>query len=107
MGKNDETLKRNLKSFNLDVDAVVGDGNCCFHSIALQLGKLFPSSTEEPCDINDAVKYKYIEDLKTMPLGCSPENDAVTLRNLFLCEIKENISQYQDWIGLPEEELLE
>ena len=53
-GKNKETLKRNLNSFNLDVDTVIGDGNCCFHSIALQLHKLFPFSTEELCDTDDS-----------------------------------------------------
>ena len=105
-GKNKETLKRNLKSFNLNVDTVIGDGNCCFHSIELQLHKLFPFSTEELCDTDDSVKLKHMKYLKALNLlGCSPDNDALTLYTLFLQELKENIFQYQEWIGLPEEEL--
>ena len=94
-GKNKETLKRNLKSFNLNVDTVIGDGNCCFHSISLQLHKLFLL-----CDTDDSARLKHIKYLKALNLlGCSPDNDAVTLRTLFLQELKENIFRYQEWKG--------
>ena len=46
-GKNIETLLRNLQSFNITVDSVVGDGNCCFHSITVRLSKLLNLHSDE------------------------------------------------------------
>ena len=41
--RNMETLARNLRAFDLELDPGIGDGNCCFSSIISQLSKLLDS----------------------------------------------------------------
>ena len=40
------TSKRNLAAFDLEIDEVVGDGDCAFTSIIKQLHKAVPNMTE-------------------------------------------------------------
>ena len=103
MGKNAETLRRNLKSFNLDIDAVVGDGNCCFHSITLQLHKMFLSALR---DDSHAANKEYFDNLRSMGLGKSPVEDAATLREMFVKELEANTEEYGNWIDLHEQQFL-
>ena len=43
-------LKRNLAAFDLEIDAVAGDGDCAFRSIIRQLYKVVPNMTEAAKD---------------------------------------------------------
>ncbi len=103
-GKNMETLVRNLKSFNLTIDGVAGDGNCCFHSIALQLSKMLSLNDGNTTDAN---MQNYVEMLKNMGFGKSMPEDATLLRNLFIRELLSNVEQYKNWIDLEEQQFLQ
>lgn len=95
-GKNIETLSRNLQSFNLTVDSVVGDGNCCFHSITVQLSKLLNLHSDENIK-------NFVATLKGMGLGKSTKEDASLLRSLFIQELTNNVDRYKDWIDIEED----
>lgn len=95
-GKNIETLSRNLQSFNLTVDSVVGDGNCCFHSITVQLSKLLNLHSDENIK-------NFVATLKGMGLGKSTKEDASLLPSLFIQELTNNVDRYKDWIDIEED----
>ena len=40
-------LKKHLAAFDLEIDAVAGDGDCAFRSIIRQLYKVVPNMTKE------------------------------------------------------------
>lgn len=46
-GARQRQLKRNLAAFDLEIDEVVGDGDCAFTSIIKQLHKVVPTMTED------------------------------------------------------------
>ena len=103
-GKNMETLLRNLSAFHLTIENVVGDGNCCFHSITVQLSKLLSLSNDEMTDEN---VQNYTKKLKDMGFGQSTSEDATLLRHLFIQELLRNIHQYKNWIDLEEDLFLQ
>ena len=86
---------RNLLSFSLTIDNVVGDGNCCFHSITVQLSKLL-------CLDNDENIKNFVSTLKGIGFGKSTKEDASLLRTLFIQELMNNVDRYKNWIGLDE-----
>ena len=91
---------RNLQSFNLNLDSVVGDGNCCFHSITLQLSKLLNLD-------NDEKILNYAAAVKGMGFGKSTAEDATLLRGLFIQELLKNVHEYKSWIDLEDKQFLE
>jgi hypothetical protein len=99
IGRNMETLVRNLQSFNLNLDSVVGDGNCCFHSITLQLSKLL--------NLDDEKILNYAAAVKGMGFGKSTAEDATLLRGLFIQELLKNVHEYKSWIDLEDKQFLE
>ena len=99
-GRNTETLLRNLQSFNLTLDSVVGDGNCCFHSITVQLSKLLD------LDNDDNIK-NFVSKLKNMGFWNSTKEDASLLRTLFIQEFMNNVNRYKDWIDLDEDQFFQ
>ena len=102
-GKNMETLLRNLSTFNLTIDSVIGDGNCCFHRITLQLFKLLTLNDDGTVEENIQ---NYVEMLKGMGFGQSTAEDAALLRDLFIKELLRNIDRYKNWINLEEHDFL-
>ena len=99
-GRNTETLLRNLQSFSLTIDNVVGDGNCCFHSITVQLSKLINLHSDENIK-------NFVATLKGMGFGKSAKEDASLLRSLFIQELANNVDGYKDWIDLEESNFLQ
>ena len=95
-----ETLLRNLQSFNLNLHSVVGDGNCCFHSITRQLFKLLNLD-------NDDKILNYPAAVKGMGFGKSTAEDATLLRGLFIQELLKNVDKYKSWIDLEDKQFLE
>ena len=70
-------LKRNLAAFDLDIEAVIGDGDCAFRSLAKQIVRL----SEE----NDSFK----EHLRSLNLLKTEGEDTFQLRQLFADKIAE------------------
>ena len=70
---NRETLERNLASFGLTKVSVVGDGNCCFHSIIKCLHHNYLEKT------NDNT-LSYVLFLRSLGFGKTEEEDAMHLR---------------------------
>ena len=99
-GRNTETLLRNLQSFSLTIDNVVGDGNCCFHSITVQLSKLINLHSDENIK-------NFVATVKGMGFGKSAKEDASLLRSLFIQELANNVDRYKDWIDLEESNFLQ
>jgi len=70
-------LKRNLAAFGLDIEAVIGDGDCAFRSLAKQIVRL----SEE----NDSFK----EHLRSLNLLNTKDEDTFQLSQLFADQIAE------------------
>ena len=87
---NRECLEKNLLSFGLQIDAVPGDGNCCFRSIVAELNKLVSLRENEYVD--------WVEYLKSIGLCNGIESDTSRLRKLFCDEIAEKQQNYQTWV---------
>ena len=90
-------LTRNLASFGLTSDPVSGDGDCVFSSIVKQLKKL-PQSTEEESPL--------AAHLLSSGSGRTEEEDAYTLRQLFVNNVQSN-ELYQVVTGVSPERLNE
>ncbi|XP_032218510.1 uncharacterized protein LOC5518042, partial [Nematostella vectensis] len=80
---NRECLNRHLASFGLEIDAVPGDGDCCFTSIMKQIYRCFESNDEEYCDFLRSLGF--VGDIK---------KDVMQLRYLFCNEIRGNSAKY-------------
>lgn len=70
-------LKRNLAAFGLEIEAVIGDVNCAFRSLAKQIVRLSKES--------DSFK----ERLKSLNLLKTEDKDTFQLRQLFADRIAE------------------
>lgn len=90
-------LTRNLASFGLTSDPVSGDGDCVFSSIVKQSKKL-PQLTEEESPL--------AAHLLSSGLGRTEEEDAYTLRQLFVNNVQSN-ELYQVVTGVSPERLNE
>ena len=90
-------LNRNLASFGLSIDPVVGDGDCAFSSIVKQLHKLPEFINKEPY---------FGEHLYGLGLSKSVEEDAYRLRQLFVDNIQSN-EEYQSVAGMNPDRLNE
>ena len=92
-------LNRNLASFGLSIDPVVGDGDCAFSSIVKQLHKLPEFINKEPY---------FVEHLYGLGLSKSVdlEEDAYRLRQLFVDNVQSN-EEYQSVAGVNPDRLNE
>ena len=90
-------LNRNLASFGLSIDPVVGDGDCAFSSIVKQLHKLPEFINKEPY---------FVEHLYGLGLSKSVEEDAYWLRQLFVDNVQSN-KEYQSVAGMNPDRLNE
>ena len=72
-----DVLNRNLAAFDLEIEAVIGDGDCAFRSLAKQIARL---SGE-----NGSFK----EHLKSLNLPKTEDEDTFQLRQLFADKIAE------------------
>ena len=70
-----EGIKKNLAAFDLEIDAVAGDGDCAFRSIIRQLYKVVPNMTKEH--------------ISFLGLLNSEEKDIFTLRQTFVDRMLE------------------
>jgi hypothetical protein len=87
---NQECLEKNLLSFGLEIDAVPGDGNCCFRSIEAEMNKLISFKGNEYVHL--------VEYLKSIGLCNGIETDTSRLRKLFCDEIIAKQQNYQTWV---------
>ena len=97
-GCNHETLECNLASFGLTKVPVVGDGNCCFHSIIKCLYRNYLEKTHENT-------LSYVLFLRSLGFGKTEKEDAMHLRYLMCQEILSKSEEYQQWLGLTAEQL--
>ena len=86
-----ELLRKHLASFNLRIDPVIGDGDCAFRSIIVQVQK-----TQEWNDEGSALCFHYLD----LGLGRSVDEDVFHLRQLFVDSVQSN-DYYQMLTGLP------
>ena len=80
-------LYRNLSSFNLELDNVVRDGNCFSKSVARQISTYLKGDNR-----------RTEEHLKTIGIGKCEEENTAKLQQLFVKEVTENISDYENWM---------
>jgi hypothetical protein len=85
---NAQVLNKNLSDYGLETDSVLGDGNCLFRSVILQVKKLSQVCPE------------LFPFLKSIGLEKSMEEDTATLRKLFVTELEKNFASYKDWIDI-------
>ena len=85
-----ECLQRNLASFGLELESVLGNGDCCFISIVKESNKLMLSSDE-----NNA---EFRRHLDRLGFQGSLNEDTKLLRSLFCQEIEEHIEQYRNFV---------
>ena len=90
---------RNLASFGLTADLVSGDGDCLFSSIVRQLKKLSQS-------IDDKTESSLAAHLASLGLDRGEEEDAYTLRKLFVNHVQSN-ELYQMVTGVSPDKLNE
>ncbi|PFX34755.1 hypothetical protein AWC38_SpisGene394 [Stylophora pistillata] len=78
IAEHDRSLSRNLAGFNLKVDKVARDGDCAFRGVAPMLRPI--CNPEQPEILNH---------LKSVGLCKSEDEDTITMRQLFVEEIKK------------------
>lgn len=91
-------LTRNLASFGLTADLVSGDGDCVFSSIVRQLNRLSQSI--------DKSESSLAAHLASLGLDRGEEEDAYTLRQLFVNHVQSN-ELYQMVTGVSPDKLNE
>ena len=79
-----DTLRRDLASFDLELDAIDPDGDCAFCSIVRQVSKL---AQEEPGLV--------CEHLQSLGLLTGEDQDTLTLRELFVDAVLKTTVAYQ------------
>ena len=79
-----DTLRRDLASFDLELDAIDPDGDCAFCSIVRQVSKL---AQEEPGLV--------CEHLQSLGLLTGEDQDTLTLRQLFVDAVLKTTVAYQ------------
>ena len=72
-----EVLNRNLAAFDLEIEEVIGDGDCAFRSLAKQIVKV---STEDS---------KFRDHVESLGLLKSEDEDTYQLRQLFVDKLEE------------------
>ena len=82
-----ENLHRNLSGFNLELDKVRRDGNCFFKSVARQIPTYLKGDNR-----------RTEEHFRSLGIGEWEEENTVQLRKLFVNEVTENISDYENWM---------
>ena len=91
---NKECLQRNLASFVLAVDAVLGNGDCCFSSIVKQLHKVLSSKEDEE-------NSEFLRHLRRLGFQTATVEDTKLLRSLFCKEIKKILKTIRTgWISI-------
>lgn len=86
-GAHQRQLKRNLAAFDLEIDEVVGDGDCAFTSIIKQLHKVVPTMTE------DAQAH-----VRSLGLLQSETEDTFALRQMFVDQMLEPDGELREFI---------
>ena len=82
-----ENLHRNLSGFNLELDKVLRDGNCFFKSVARQI----PTYLKGGNRLTE-------EHFRSLGIGKCEEENTAKLRQLFVNEVTENISDDENWL---------
>ena len=82
-----ENLHRNLSGFNLELDKVRRDGNCFLKSVARQIPTYLKGDNR-----------RTEEHFRSLGIGECEEENTAQLRKLFVNEVTENISDYENWM---------
>ena len=86
----EDVLNRNLAAFGLDIETVIGDGDCAFRSLTKQINRI---SREDE---------KFKEHLKSLGLLKSEEEDTFQLRQLFADKIAEGDEELLAFLTLED-----
>ena len=88
-----DVLNRNLATFGLEIETVIGDGDCAFRSLAKQIARI---SREDE---------KFREHLKSLGLLKSEDElDTFQLRQLFADKIAEGDEELLAFLPLEDNE---
>ena len=88
-------LKRNLAAFDLQIEEVVGDGDCAFTSIIKQLHKAVPNLTKEADNF-----------IRSLGLLKSEEQDTLVLRQMFVDRMLEPDEKLREFIRNGDSDIL-
>lgn len=88
-------LKRNLAAFDLQIDEVVGDGDCAFTSVIKQLYKAVPNLTKEAEN-----------SIRSLGLLKSEEQDTFLLRQMFVDRMLEPDEELREFIRNGDSDIL-
>ena len=86
----EDVLNRNLAAFGLEIETIIGDGDCAFRSLTKQIARI---SREDE---------KFKEHLKSLGLLKSEDEDTFQLRQLFADKIAEGDEELLAFLPLED-----